>query len=123
MTPVSRANEAKARLHRVEAADQDGVHFRGAKRDFWATSMLSSRWKNDLVLVMRSNRAGSSESRLILMRRRPAAMSRRSVRPAGGRGGHGEVFDAQGVETRECSLPRLRGRVLAAGDANLRMPS
>src|SRR6266404_1459282 len=32
--------------------------------------------EKDLVLVMRSNFSGSSESRLILMRRRPAAMSR-----------------------------------------------
>src|SRR5437870_5184606 len=53
----------------------------GAIREFCTASMPSITLENDLVRVMRSNLAGSSESRLMLMRRKPAAR-RRSHRSA-----------------------------------------
>src|SRR6266436_5047370 len=82
----------------------------GARRDFWATSRLRITVEKDLVLVMRSNLSGSSESRLILMRRRPAAR-RRSQRSA-------SRWPLVGMETRDVVFDTFADERLAASDAD-----
>src|SRR6266849_5583026 len=82
MTPRSRANCAKdSTSSSLSPRTRTAFTLAGARRDFWAASMPSMTLVNDLVRVMLSNLAGSSESRLMLMRRRPAAI-RRSQRSA-----------------------------------------